>query len=126
MSDEVAQWIRPSTWSLVDKRAGERIAGTLTQTTKHNLNREIAASLKADRIERARKVGESLMGHIHAGDMREAWRSVQGWYKEAGAQQAKKCHESMEKQTVEREELYARIPPPGGPNSLQCSKDANH
>jgi hypothetical protein len=109
------QWIRPSTWSLIDKRAGERIAGNLTQTLKRTLKRQIAASLKADRIERARKVGETLMGHIHTGDMREAWRSVQGWYKEAGAQQAKKCHTSMENQTVEREELYARVPPPGDP-----------
>ena len=109
------QWIRPGTWVLVDQRAGARVAGDLTQTMRRNLNRKIAASLKADRIERARKVGESLMGHILAGDMREAWRSVQGWYKEAGAQQAKKCHDSMEKQTVEREELYARVPPPGGP-----------
>ena len=55
------------------------------------------------------------MDHIQAGDMWEAWRSVQEWYKEAGAQQAKKCHNSMETQTVEREELYARVPPPGGP-----------
>ena len=91
------QWIRPGTWSLVDKSAGERIAGNLTQSLRRNLNREIAASLKADRIKRAWKVGESLMGHIQASNMREAWRSVQGWYKEAGAQQAKKCYDLMEK-----------------------------
>merc|ERR1712194_757062 len=116
--------IRPSTWSLIDKRAGERIAGNLTQSLKRTLKRQIAASLKADRIERARKVGETLMGHIHTGDMREAWRSVQGWYKEAGAQQAKKCHDSMEKQTVEREELYARVPPPGDP--IPCNVPKTH
>jgi hypothetical protein len=109
------QWIRPGTWTLVDQRAGERRAGNLTQAMRRDLSRQIAASLKADRVERARRVGESLMGHLQAGDAREAWRSVQGWYKEAGAQQAKRCHNSMEVQTVEREELYARVPPPGGP-----------
>ena len=63
------------------------------------------------------------MSHIQAGDMQEAWCSVQGWYTEARAQQAKKCHTSMENQTVEREELYG--PTTQGPNPLQCPKDAH-
>ena len=69
------QWIRTGTWTLVDQRAGVRIAGDLTQSLRHNLSRRIETSLKADRIERARKVEESLMGHIHAGNMREALRN---------------------------------------------------
>ena len=72
------QWIRPGTWTLVDQRAGARITGDLTQSLRRNLSRRIEASLKADRIERARKVGQSLMGHIQAGNMQEAWCSVQG------------------------------------------------
>ena len=46
---------------------------------------------------------------------------MQGWYKTAGEQQAKKYHDSMEKQTVEREELYTLVPPPGDP--IPCNME---
>ena len=83
----------------MDQRGGHHIAGELTQSLRRNLSRWIVTNLKADRIERARKVRESLMGNIQVGDIQEAWRSMQGWCKEAGAQQAKKCHNLMEKHT---------------------------
>ena len=59
-------------------QAEVRIAGDLTQSLRRNMSRQIPASLKADRIKRERKVGESLMSHIQVGDMREACSSVQG------------------------------------------------
>ena len=89
-------WIRPGTWSLIDKRAAIRRAGNLNQAVGRRLGRAIKSSLKADRIERARKVGEEIMGHLAKGDAKEAWRCASGWYKPPGEIQAKRCHDSME------------------------------
>ena len=84
--------------------------------------RKIKASLKLDRIERARKCGERIMEHLAAGDAKEAWHSLQGWYLIAGEQQSKRCHDVMEKQTLDREKLYARVAPPGDP--IPCNVPA--
>ena len=40
---------------------------------------------------------------------------MKGWYRVTEDRAPKPCHESMEKQTKEREELYAKVPPPGDP-----------
>ena len=42
-------WVRPATWSLVDRRAELRKAGRLTQRESRWLARAIRASLKLDR-----------------------------------------------------------------------------
>ena len=52
------------------------------------------------------------MGSLTSGNVKEAWRTLQGWYREAGEKAPKPCYDTMEAQTVEREKLYSRIPPP--------------
>ena len=74
----VNNWIWPGTWALIDQRAAMRRAGKLTQRMGRRAGRKIKASLKLDRIERARKCGERIMEHLAAGDTKEAWRSLQG------------------------------------------------
>ena len=64
-------------------------------------------------MEPARKGGEAASGHLAKGDVKKAWKCVQGWYRKSLRQQQKQCHEAMEKQTLEREALYAKVPPPG-------------
>ena len=67
-------WIRPSTWLLVDQRASMRKEGTLTQLEARRFSRRIRASLKEDRKERARREGEAIMLKLEEGNVREAWR----------------------------------------------------
>ena len=90
-----------------------RKEGRLTQTEARRLNRQIKAALKADRIEQTRRTGEALMGSLTSGIIKEVWRTLQGWYRKAGETAPKPCYDTMESQTVEREKLYARVPPPG-------------
>ena len=108
-------WIRPGTWALIHSRAGMRSDGRLTRALSRRYARKIRASLKQDRIERARRVGEAISGHLAAGDYKEAWRSLRGWHRMAGNAPQKRCHAAMEQQTKEREALYAAVDPPGLP-----------
>ena len=61
----------------------------------------------------ARRAGEEVMGHLAGGNSREAWRTLSGWYRAMEGKAAKPCYTRMEAQTVEREELYNYLPPPG-------------
>ena len=53
------------------------------------------------------------MGHLMSGNVKEVWRTLQRWYREAGDTAPKPCYNTMEAQTKEREKFYARVPPPG-------------
>ena len=55
------------------------------------------ASLKEDQVERLRKVGKAVSMHLAKGDVKKAWKCVQGWYHKSSGQQQKQCHEAMEK-----------------------------
>ena len=93
----VYNWIRPGTWALIDQHAAIRRAGKLTRRMGRRAGHKIKASLKLDRIKRARKFGERIMEHLVAGDAKETWHSLQGWYRVAGEQQSKRYHDAMEK-----------------------------
>ena len=106
-------WVCPGTWSLVEKRAELRKAGRLTQREARRLAHVICASLKLDRQERAWKVGEAIMMELLAGNIKEAWRILKAWHRDAGGAATKPCYASMERQTVERENFYAYQALPG-------------
>ena len=55
------------------------------------------------------------VGLLEAGDLAEAWSSWKGWYTAAADWPPKPCHETMEKQTAERVDLYEKLPPLGDP-----------
>ena len=42
------------------------------------IKRKIAAFLREDRVERARKAGGTVSGHLAKGDTKKAWKCVQG------------------------------------------------
>ena len=113
-------WIRPGTWALIDSRAADRREGRLDNRLARRYGRRIRASLKADRLERVRRVGETICQHLQAGELKEAWRCLNGWYRASTDAPQKRCHESMESQTREREDLYAAAPPPGWHYTMQC------
>ena len=108
-------WISEVTWTLIDHRAQLRREGRLTQALTRRLGREVKASLKADRKVRAEKAADAVESHLASGDLKEAWRSLKGWYSEASDRASKPCYESMIKQTQERVKLYTAGPPPGEP-----------
>ena len=109
------EWIRPGTWVLINQRVTFRKEGNLSMAEGRRLNRAIKAALKADRVERTRRAGEAVMGHLASGEVKEAWRTLRGWYRKAEDQAPKPCYATMEAQTKEREELYSRVASPGGP-----------
>ena len=73
-------WIRPSTWSLIDRKAGLEREGRLHQRVRRKLVREIKGSLKDDRRHQTKAVGEKIVGLLDAGKLAEAWGTLKGWY----------------------------------------------
>ena len=52
-------------------------------------------------------MGESILLELSTGNVQEAFHHLKGWYRTALETQAKPCHQTMERQTNERVELYA-------------------
>ena len=94
-------WVRSGTWSFVDRRAELRKTERLTQRESRRLALAIRASLKLDRQERARKAGEAIMIELLAGSIKDAWKILKAWHREADGATTKPCHAFIERQTVE-------------------------
>lgn len=72
-------------------------------------------NLKAGCIKRTRSTQEALMSLLISCNVKEVWRSLRGWYHKTWHKVPKPCYTSLEKQTLEQEQLYDRVPPPGDP-----------
>ena len=70
-------------------------------------------------MERARRAGEEVMGHLAGENSRAAWRTLSGWYRAVEGKAGKPCYTRMEEQTVEREALYDYVPPSRGADTQQ-------
>ncbi len=73
----------------------------------------IKAALKGNCKQRAAAVGDKIEGLLAAGEVKEAWRCLKGWYTAVEDRAPKACHKTLARQTKERKTLYARVPPPG-------------
>ena len=104
-----------STWAAIDKRATLRRQGNLTPRTARQLGREIKSFLAAERKQRAANAATDIEGHLGAGNVKEAWRTLKGWYRSAEDRPPPACHDTMVKQTAERVDLYTKAPPLGPP-----------
>ncbi len=71
------------------------------------MKREVRAALKADKTRLTAEVGESIVSELSSGNVHEAFRHLKGWCRSASETQARPCHQTMERQTDERVELYA-------------------
>ena len=71
------------------------------------MQREVKAALKADKSWVTAEVGECIVSELWEGKVQEAFCHLKGWYRNASETQAKPCHQTMERQTSERVELYA-------------------
>ncbi len=65
------------------------------------------ATLKADKSKLTAQVGEDIVSELGKGNVQEAFRHLKGWYRTAAEAQARPCHQTMERQTNKRVELYA-------------------
>ena len=67
-------WIRPSTWMLIDHRATLARENKLNQRDRRRLVRKIKAHLQDNRRNRTAAVGASIMEYLEGGELAEAWR----------------------------------------------------
>ncbi len=65
------------------------------------------AALKADKSWLIAEVGECIVSELWEGKVQEAFCHLKRWYQNASETQAKPCHQTMERQTDKRVELYA-------------------
>jgi hypothetical protein len=107
------QWISDSTWVLVDHRAALRRAGKLNQCGSRVIGRQIKAALAKDCKQRAANVEDKIKGLLSAGELKEAWQCLKGWYSMVEDHAPKACHETLVHQTEERIALYSKVRPPG-------------
>ena len=104
------RWISDKTWAVVDKRATMRRKGHLTTCHARRMGREIKSLLTADCKQRAANAASTVESRLSNGAVKEAWRAFKGWYRSAEDRPPPACPETMVRQTVERVELYARVP----------------
>ena len=106
-------WISNDTWRAIDHRAMLRKRGNLTKKLQREWGRKIKAGLKSDRRQRSSEAAASIELLLNSGDLKEAWRILQGWYRTAEERAPKPCFQSMAVQTQERVDLYRAVPSPG-------------
>ena len=98
-----------STWVLITKRALLLQSGHCNQAAAGRMKREIHTALKADKQQLTADVGERIVAKLGAGNVKEAFRHLKGWYCAASETQAEPCPQTVEHQTDERVALYARL-----------------
>ncbi len=62
----------------------------------------------------AASVDSAIEAELARENVQKAFRHLKGWYWAVTEMQAKPCFQTMERQTAERVDLYARRQPPGG------------
>jgi hypothetical protein len=108
-------WISEESWWLIPHQAMLRRTGRLCQTGGRRLNRQIGVSLQKDRTDRTATVGATVEAKLAGRNVQEAFRHLKGWYRAATETQAKPCYHTMERQRLERVDLYAWRESPGDP-----------
>jgi hypothetical protein len=90
--------------------------GNLPLTTACRIGCEIKSSFAADHKQCASNAASTVESHLSNGAVKEAWRTIKGWYRVAEDRPPPAFPETMAKQMAKCMELYARAPPMG--NSL--------
>ncbi len=72
---------------------------------------QIKAALASDRKQCAAIVGDIIKGLMAAGQLKEGWCYLKGWYSTAEDCAPKASHDTLVSQTEERIALYASVPP---------------
>jgi hypothetical protein len=67
-------------------------------------------------------VGTLIESELTGGNVQEAFCHLKGWYRATWEMQAKPCFQTMERQTLERVNLYARRSLPGDPLPINVER----
>jgi hypothetical protein len=108
------QLISDDIWVLINHWAALRQAGKLNQCGSRVIGRGIKAALVSDRKQHAADVGDKIKMLMAAGEVKEAWHCLKGWYAMVEDHAPKASHDMLVQQTEERIALYSRVPPPRG------------
>ena len=101
-------WISKGTWKLIAKHASLMRSGKIRQVTVRRMQHKVKLALKADKSWLTANVGECIVSELRERKVQEAFRHLKGRYRNALETQAKPCHQTMERQTDEQVELYAK------------------
>jgi hypothetical protein len=107
--------ISDGTWALINHWAALRRAGKLNQCGSRVIGRRIKAALVSNCKQRAVDVGDKIKMLMAAGEVKEAWNCLKGWYATVEDHAPKANHDMLVQQTEERIALYSHAPHPGGP-----------
>jgi hypothetical protein len=94
-------WILEESWQPIAHRAMLRRTSRLCQAGERRLNRQIGISLQKDRTDQTTAVGATVEVKLAGGNIQEAFRHLEGWYRAATEMQAKPCYHTMERQMLE-------------------------
>ena len=78
-------------------------------------------NFKQDRCRRACAAGLAAEQQIESGDYRGAWATVRAWYQHAGDRPSAPSNVDLERDTVERQDLYQATPSRGEPIEIQVT-----
>ena len=104
-----------STWAMIKQHMLLRRAGQLCRAEGQCMQRAIHAALKRDRAAHTAQVGELIVAEFAEGNVHKAFPHLKGWNRNASKTQAKPCFHTMERQMLERVELYRQRDSPGPP-----------
>jgi hypothetical protein len=107
------RWISDKTWAAINKQAMMKRQGHLTTLVTGRMGHKIKSLLTADCKQCAANAASTIESHLGNGDMKEAWRTLQGWCRLAEDRPPPAGPETMVKQTAKCMELYARVSPMG-------------
>jgi hypothetical protein len=96
-------------YALINKRVALQQQGKLSQQATYLIGRQITARLKGDHAKHSAAAAEKIEGHLVAGEPKEAWRSLKGWYKATTNRTPKASKMSLAAQTAKRIALYGRV-----------------
>jgi hypothetical protein len=85
----------------------------MTTTIAHQMGHKIKSLLTADCKQCTVNTASTVKSHLSNGAVKEAWRTLKGWYRLVEDQPPPACPETMVKQMAKHRELYARAPPMG-------------
>jgi len=109
------EWISQSTWKLVDERSALQKVVDHDRAHARRLTRRIRRAFQADRKQRAKAAGEAVAAALSAGEVKEAWKRLQAWYKQASDRPPPPSRQDLRAVTAERADLYRKENPPGDP-----------
>jgi hypothetical protein len=110
------------TWAIIEKRESLQQQGKLSQQATCLIGRQIAAGLKKDHAKHAAAAAEKIKGHLAAGEPKEAWRILRGWYQAITDCAPKASKMSLAAQTAKHVALYGRVASKGDPIPIHVNK----